>query len=118
MGYRAVVYICSMPAALTPEVVYAQKRRAYERLETGCHYPSREEWFEMGEKHKQFDWKPYFSSPPKLTLRQQELYGLVRYGTSEAQAGDNAASSSSPRRDSNAQLASTSSSVQQGDQKQ
>jgi len=92
--YRVVAYVCSMPAALTPEAVYAQKRRAYEGFETGCHYPSREEWFEMGDRHKKFAWKPYFTSPPKLTLRQQELYGLVRYGASEGQAGACAAASS------------------------
>jgi len=69
-----------MPAAITPEPVYAQKSRAYERLETGCHYPTREEWFEVVERHMRIAWRPYFSSLPKLTRRQQELYGLVRYG--------------------------------------
>jgi len=68
-----------LPALLTPDSVYEHKRRAYEQLETGCHYPNREEWFEMTEKHKQSEWKPYFKTPPELTSRQKELYGLQRY---------------------------------------
>lgn len=81
--YRAVVYVCCLPAQLTPEAVYPQKQRAYERLETGCHYPNREEWFEEGERHKKFAWRPYFAAPPELSLRQREIYGLVRYCTSD-----------------------------------
>jgi len=90
-SYRAVVYVCCMPAALTPEPVYQQKRRAYERLETGCHYPTREEWFEVVERHKRIAWRPYFTSPPKLTRRQQELYGLVRYGEPQPEEEEEAA---------------------------
>lgn len=77
--YRVVSYICCLPAALTPEDIFAQKRRAYQRLETGCHYPNREEWFELAARHKRLAWKPYFERPPQLTPRQQELYGLRRY---------------------------------------
>lgn len=79
-AYRTVVYVCCLPAVLTPDAVYVQKRRAYERLETGCHYPSREEWFEAVDRHKKLPWRPYFTAPPKLTHRQQQLCGLVRYG--------------------------------------
>jgi len=78
--YRTVAYVCCLPAALTMEPVYPQKQRAYERLETGCHYPSREEWFETTARHMKMPWRPYFKTPPKLTRRQQELYGLMRYG--------------------------------------
>lgn len=80
---RLVAYVCCLPAALTPEPVYEQKLRAYERLETSCHYPNREEWFEEAEKHKKICWKPYFNKPPELTLRQKQLYGLVRYSATE-----------------------------------
>lgn len=94
--YRAVVYVCCLPAALTPEPVYYQKRRAFERLETGCHYPNREEWFEVVERHRRISWRPYFTAPPKLTQRQQELYGLVRYGelAAKEQSGGSTSASS------------------------
>mmetsp|Transcript_58430 Transcript_58430/g.165923 ORF Transcript_58430/g.165923 Transcript_58430/m.165923 type:complete len:472 (-) Transcript_58430:410-1825(-) len=78
-GFRAVVYICCLPAALTPESVYAEKLRAYQLLETGSHWPSREEWFETRDKHEALAIRPYFRSPPVLPTRLQELYGLVRY---------------------------------------
>jgi hypothetical protein len=79
--YRVVSYICCLPAALTPEPVYEQKLEAYKRLETGSHYPSREEWFEETDRHKKVAWGKYFTQPPRLTLRQRQLYGLVRYDT-------------------------------------
>merc|ERR1711988_1588063 len=44
-NFRAVVYICMMPAALTPEHVYAQKQIAYEKMHSSSHWPSEEEWF-------------------------------------------------------------------------
>lgn len=78
-NFRAVVYVCCLPAALTPDEVYAEKMRAFERLETGAHWPTREEWFEMREAHRRLAIRPYFKTPPRLTQRQQELYGLVRY---------------------------------------
>jgi len=77
--YRGVAYICCLPAALTPEAIYAQKRRAFKELATGCHYPNREEWFEETAKHMRLAWKPYFKAPPSLSLRQAELYGLRHY---------------------------------------
>lgn len=79
-GFRAVVYICCLPAALTPDSVYPEKLRAYERLETGSHWPTREEWFETRQRHEALATRPFFRSPPELTGRQRELYGLVRYG--------------------------------------
>jgi len=78
---RVVAYVCCLPAALTPEPVYEQKQRAYQRLETGCHYPNREEWFSAGDKHKQLTWRPYLTKPPELTQRQRQLYGLERYNS-------------------------------------
>jgi len=77
--YRVVVYICCLPAALTPDRVYLEKKRAYDLSQTGGHYPTREEWFEMTDRHRKMDWKPYWLEPPKLPQRQQQLYGLVRY---------------------------------------
>lgn len=77
-GFRAVIYICMMPAALTPEAVYSEKRRAYEQLETGSHWPCREEWFSP-RKEPSFCLQPFFRTPPELTPRQRLLYGLDRY---------------------------------------
>lgn len=79
-SFRAVVYICMMPAKLTPEHVYAEKQRAYEQLHTSSHWPCQEEWFSSRDE-PQFDLRPYFKEPPALTPRQRLLYGLERYGT-------------------------------------
>lgn len=67
-----------MPAALTPDHVYAQKQRAYENLETGSHWPCQEEWF-SARGESQFPSRPYYKTPPELTHRQRLLYGLDRY---------------------------------------
>jgi len=80
-AFRGVVYVCCLPAALTSNSTYRQKRRAYDELQTSSHWPSREEWFKPGKRHEQQMQiiRPYWSSPPQLTQRQMELYGLVRY---------------------------------------
>lgn len=83
-NFRVVVYICCLPAVLTPEAVYAQKWRAYKQLETGSHWPNREEWFEP--RRRNLDIQPFFKAPPELTLRQKELYGLVKYLTPDPSA--------------------------------
>jgi hypothetical protein len=67
-----------LPAALTPEEVYPLKLRAYEQLETGSHWPSKEEWFKP-RREINIDIKPFFKKPPALTGRQRLLYGLDRY---------------------------------------
>lgn len=76
-NFRAVVYICMLPAVLTPESVYRDKQIAYEQIQTGCHWPNREEWFQT--RKEASGMRPYFKKPPQLSLRQQQLYGLVRY---------------------------------------
>eukprot|EP00933_Yihiella_yeosuensis_P061720 TRINITY_DN64548_c0_g1_i1.p1 TRINITY_DN64548_c0_g1~~TRINITY_DN64548_c0_g1_i1.p1 ORF type:complete len:366 (+),score=65.54 TRINITY_DN64548_c0_g1_i1:79-1176(+) len=76
-NFRAVVYICMLPAALTPEDAYEAKQQAYLQLETGGHWPCREEWFVP--RQTKIDIKPYFKSLPHLTARQRLLYGLDRY---------------------------------------
>jgi len=78
-NFRAVVYVCCLPAQLTPEEVYVDKLRAYEELQSGSHWPCREEWFSMQDRHQNLDIQPYFKQKPSLTRRQQELYGLVQY---------------------------------------
>lgn len=79
-SFRAVVYICMLPAALTPEHVYTEKQRAYEQLQTSSHWPCMEEWFSIRQE-PQFDLRPYFRAPPALTARQRLLYGLDRYSS-------------------------------------
>merc|ERR1712129_269277 len=51
---------------------------AYERLETGSHWPCCEEWF-APRSQPQFALRPYFTKPPALTPRQRLLHGLDRY---------------------------------------
>lgn len=84
--FRGVVYVCCLPAALTSESAYRQKRRAYDELQTGSHWPSREEWFKPSKRHEQQMQviRPYWSSLPQLSQRQMELYGLVRYDARDA----------------------------------
>jgi len=77
-NFRAVVYICMLPAALTPEEVYNDKLQAYQKLETGSHWPNHEEWFEA-KQDRQCEVKPFYQKPPPLTRRQRLLYGLDRY---------------------------------------
>mmetsp|Transcript_24659 Transcript_24659/g.37472 ORF Transcript_24659/g.37472 Transcript_24659/m.37472 type:complete len:376 (-) Transcript_24659:335-1462(-) len=94
-GFRAVVYICCLPAALTPETVYPDKLRAYQQLETGAHWPSREEWFQPKPKHLAIDPQPYFRTPPELPLRQQQLYGIARYQQAEGVSEEQTSASAS-----------------------
>jgi len=82
-NFRAVVYVCMLPAALTPEDVYTEKRLAYQQLQTGSHWPNREEWFQS--KSDRGLVRPFFKNPPQLSLRQQQLYGLVRYTSSSTE---------------------------------
>jgi ectoine hydroxylase-related dioxygenase (phytanoyl-CoA dioxygenase family) len=77
-NFRSVVYICMLPAVMTPESAYPQKRKAYEQLQTGSHWPCREEWF-LPKRGSQQSIQPFFWEPPQLTPRQQLLYGLARY---------------------------------------
>jgi len=79
-NFRAVVYVCCLPALLTPASTYPLKELAYHQLETGCHWPCREEWFKVVPKrHNIGAIRPYFSKPPPLTAKQRKLHGLDRY---------------------------------------
>lgn len=80
-NFRAVVYVCMLPASLTPASLYPKKREAYERLATGSHWPTKEEWF-GGNRWRSPSFVPqkFFEQPPVLNQRQKQLYGLVRYG--------------------------------------
>jgi len=75
-----VVYVCMLPAALTPQSLYPRKLEAYKRLATGSHWPTKEEWF-GGTRWRPAGFKahPFFPTPPILSERQRELYGLQPY---------------------------------------
>jgi hypothetical protein len=75
-NFRAVVYVCMAPACLTPEAVYGEKREAYASMASAGHWPGREDWFEARDRPRR---AAYWTSPPPLSARQAELYGLVRY---------------------------------------
>lgn len=78
--FRAVVYVCMLPASMTPNSLYPRKKEAYSKLATGSHWPTKEEWF-GGCRFRPVTFKPvpFFKSPPVLNDRLQELYGLKRY---------------------------------------
>eukprot|EP00613_Pedinella_sp_CCMP2098_P077355 CAMPEP_0171934876 /NCGR_PEP_ID=MMETSP0993-20121228/32396_1 /TAXON_ID=483369 /ORGANISM="non described non described, Strain CCMP2098" /LENGTH=641 /DNA_ID=CAMNT_0012575685 /DNA_START=22 /DNA_END=1943 /DNA_ORIENTATION=- len=83
-NFRAVVYVCMAPAALTAEHVYKEKVAAYQRLETAGHWPGREEWFKARDRPPR---KEYWKRPPELTRRQAQLYGLIRYDDEDGDDG-------------------------------
>jgi hypothetical protein len=79
-NFRAVVYICMLPAVLTPSDLYPRKVQAYEQLETSSHWPNDEEWFEPDRRrHSALAVRSAFKRPPQLTARQRQLYGLEPY---------------------------------------
>lgn len=82
-GFRAVVFVCMLPARLTPAALYQRKRQAYELLATGSHWPNKEDWFTMPRRRfvrPNFEARPFFEGgPPPLSQRLQELYGLRAY---------------------------------------
>uniref|UniRef100_A0A7S0ZSD3 Phytanoyl-CoA dioxygenase n=1 Tax=Noctiluca scintillans TaxID=2966 RepID=A0A7S0ZSD3_NOCSC len=80
-GFRAVVYVCMLPAHLTPEPVYARKREAYQKLHTGSHWPDKESWFfkRWNFGRQSLNATPYHNTPPEFNKRLQQLYGLIRY---------------------------------------
>lgn len=74
-SFRAVVYLCMLPAALAQEDSYEEKRHAYELLNVDGPGPSQDQWL-----HKpQPEDRRHFQRPPPLTARQRQLYGLERY---------------------------------------
>merc|ERR1719265_1085645 len=75
-----------LPAELTPDHVYSKKREAYEKLATGSHWPNKEEWFRSPRRfNAAFEPQLFFSEPPILSERLQQLYGLQRYSDEDLQ---------------------------------
>ena len=76
--FRAVAYTSMQPAVLTPTSVYSEKMSAYKQRQTGDHRPHMESWH----LHRQDNpcHRPSFrTSPPLVTRRLAELYGLLPY---------------------------------------
>lgn len=76
--FRAVAYTSMQPASLTPETVHADKMTAYTQRRTGDHRPHVESWH----SHKRRDPRhrmAFRASPPIVTQRLAELYGLIPY---------------------------------------
>ena len=67
----------------TDENVPRHKQEAYQRLETGSHWPCKEDWFapDRRNQHHTRRGSAFFDKPPLLTTRQQELHGLRSYET-------------------------------------
>eukprot|EP00928_Gymnodinium_smaydae_P002095 TRINITY_DN10734_c0_g2_i2.p1 TRINITY_DN10734_c0_g2~~TRINITY_DN10734_c0_g2_i2.p1 ORF type:complete len:744 (+),score=66.36 TRINITY_DN10734_c0_g2_i2:104-2335(+) len=88
--HSVVAYVTCTPAEITPEDVYDLKKLAGHLMHTGTHWPNWEEWIET-KRDNAFACMPFFRAPPRLTLRQRQLYGLLRYpslGTSRFEAGE------------------------------
>ena len=83
--FRAVAYTSMQPAALTPAAVLAEKMRAYKQRETGDHRPHAESWHSHRRPGNPHHRPSFRTSPPLVSRRLAELYGLVRYvDTAEA----------------------------------
>jgi len=89
-AFLAVGYCTMQPADWTASDVWKRKLDAYKRRRTGDHCPDREERCEdtrlLAKTTTENDTsanpmhRPYYrTSPPLLTIRQAELYGLLRY---------------------------------------
>jgi len=77
--FRAVGYTSMQPASLTPSSVYTDKINAYKQRQTGDHRPHVESWHSHRSDNPNH--RPAFrTSPPLVTRRLAELYGLLPYG--------------------------------------
>ena len=85
-NFRAVGYFSMSPASWTPEYpnVWQKKMDSYRWFKTGDHRSFMEDWHEH--KRNGNDWiisrqRPYYRfTPPLVTTRLAELYGLIPYG--------------------------------------
>ena len=91
-GVCTLMYCSMQPAYLTPPAVLKRKVEAYKQRRTGDHQPNEEFWY-TGQTLSQSNrtallprLRPYFrTSPPIVTIRQAELYGLIPYQTNPDQ---------------------------------
>jgi len=80
--FRAVAYCSMQPASLTSKKMIRTKMDAYKQRQTGDHRPNEENWHSYQQQNPFH--RPFFrTSPPLVTIRQAELYGLLPYTSSE-----------------------------------
>lgn len=80
--FRAVAYTSMQPSCLTPSLVTTEKMNAYKQRQTGDHRPHVESW----QSHRRNDpcHRPHYrTSPPLVSIRIAELYGLIPYTHTE-----------------------------------
>jgi hypothetical protein len=79
--FRAVSYCSAQPACLTPPHLLAQKLAAYKERRTGDHRVSEESWHAHRRRaDNQMQPRPHYRhSPPLVTIRQAQLFGLIPY---------------------------------------
>ena len=80
--FRAVAYTSMQPASLTQKGVYKEKMEAYKQRRTGDHRPHVESWHVHKQENKNHRCS-FRTSPPLVSRRLAELYGLVPYSKSE-----------------------------------
>lgn len=94
-GFRAVSYTCMLPACLTADDMYENKRNEYLNGLSGDHRPNAkmghlsepkkskghrtQKGGEVVNPTKSWRGQYFHNGLPNLTRRQKELYGLVRY---------------------------------------
>jgi len=76
--FRAVVYASMQPASLTPSTILLEKINAYKQRRTGDHRPHIESWHSHKQQNPHHR-MAYRTSPPLVTHRLAELYGLLPY---------------------------------------
>jgi hypothetical protein len=88
--FRAVGYTSMQPALLTPASVYNDKMNAYKQRQTGDHRPNVESWHSHRQENPNH--RPAFrASPPLVSWRLAELYGLVPYDEKDVETSRNRA---------------------------
>ena len=79
--FRAVSYVCMLPAAATKEGIYRRKREGCEQRKTTTHWPNLETWFRERPREKLRFAKnvPTRGGLRFDTRRQRQLHGLEKY---------------------------------------
>ena len=78
--FRAVSYVCMLPADATKEGVYRRKAEGHATRKTTTHWPNLETWFRERPREKLRFAHNVSGRPPRIeTRRQRQLHGLERY---------------------------------------
>jgi len=97
--YGAFAFCSMQPAKSTTPHQLSLKMEAYKQRRTGDHRPNSEHWLDNDADDTPSDnhhSRPFFrTSPPLLTYRQAELYGLVPYHQSSSSSHHKSSNSNS-----------------------